>query len=525
MRSYAKVSFSLVALMFLLVVTAAFGAESSPSPYSEADKQPRPGILKAAPARVRFGKVRVITTKAFTLSNKGGVDVTGTVGTVSAPFWISAGGGAFDLTPGQSIKVSVEFAPLTKGNFRQILLISSNAKKGARLKIHLSGKAATAVPAPACASGIGCLTLGTKEDHLLDQGQFGVFCFPDEHMTFMRQSDNSNRFWIAGGATPQGGGAAVASAIGLTTDDFASFMPLTLYDGNAVAGLGPSGPGTENFDADYVGPGTVITASNGTDLLMFYHAENHLFNGVHYEFSPFYSSIGIARSTDNGLTWNRVGQVITGVTPKPTQPPPGALGAAGPSVIVAQGYIYLFYLDVGNYDLFPDVVHVARAPVASDGAPGSWLKYYQGAFTEPGLGGMSTPVQNQVAPDDITKGAFWPDVSYNSCLGRFLMVFQTADGYYYSTSADLVTWTLQDKIFSFSPDIDPNGPWYGYQTLISTDQPNERVTSCSGFLYYAKRANFSAVCQSMYRRPFFFGPPVAPSEGTVRGGAANETCR
>jgi hypothetical protein len=288
------------------------------------------------------------------------------------------------------------------------------------------------------------LTLGSKEENLLEDGQFGMYCVPDEHMTYMRQVDGSARFWVAGGATPPGGGNAVAGAIGLTTTDFSSFSPLTLLDGNAVSGISANRPGSENFDADYVGPGSVIRASNGSDLLMFYHAENHLFDGVHYDTGPFYSSIGLARSTDNGTTWSRVGQVITGITPKPVQPPPGALGAAGPSVIVSGGYIYLFYIDVGNYSVFPDLVHVARSSIASDGAPGTWYKYYEGTFSEPGLGGMSTPVQGQVPPDEVTHGAFWPHVNYNKCLNTFLMTFQTSDDYYYySTSSDLVNWTYR----------------------------------------------------------------------------------
>jgi HYDIN/CFA65/VesB-like, Ig-like domain len=507
--------------VFAFAIGVFFVASAAHSVDVATAKRPKFGVLKANPARVKFGKVSATKTKSFVLKNKGGVDVSGSVGPAIPPFSVHAGAGAFTLAPAQSMGVVIEFAPLAKGAFHCVLVVSSDAKKGAHLKVRLSGRAkgpvatptatTTATPTPtptlACYQTNNCLRLDSTEDHILDQGQFGIYCMPDEHLTYMDQGDGSTRFWIAGGAIPPGGTTAIPSAIGLTTNDFEHFTPLTLFNGNAVAGLAPSGPGTENFDADYVGPGAVITAANGTDLLMFYAAENHLFGDAHYDFSPFYSSIGLARSTDNGVTWNRVGQVITGITPKPTQPPPGALGATGPSVIMSGGYIYLYYLDVGNYYIYPDVVHVARAPVASDGAPGAWLKYYQGAFTEPGLGGLSTPVQGQVPPGEITKGAFWPDVSYNTCLQTFLMVFQTADGYYYSTSPDLLTWTLQGKVFSYSPDFDPNGVWYGYQTLVSPDQSSERVTSCTGYLYYAKRTNYSAVCHSMYRRAYFFGPP------------------
>lgn len=95
------------------------------------------------------------------------------------------------------------------------------------------------------------------------------------------------------------------------------------------------------------------------------------------------------------------------------------------------------------------------------------------------------------------------------------MIFETNDGYYYSTSPDLLTWTLQDKIFSFPGQFDhpqPNDVWYAYQTLISPEQENERTTSRSGYLYYAKRENYSAECQSLYRRPFSFNSvPATPT--------------
>jgi hypothetical protein len=32
------------------------------------------------------------------------------------------------------------------------------------------------------------------------------------------------------------------------------------------------------------------------------------------------------------------------------------------------------------------VLQAARAPVASDGSPGTWMKYYHGSWSEPGIG-------------------------------------------------------------------------------------------------------------------------------------------
>jgi len=339
-------------------------------------------------------------------------------------------------------------------------------------------------------------------------GQFGTEFTPDEHMSYFRRADGSSLVYWAGGIL-----AGPGETVAMTTADFSSFTPLVLRNGNAVSVFSPSGPGTSNFDADYAGPGTVLRAANGSDLLMIYHAENHLFNGIDYPTAPFYAALGLARSTDGGATWTRQGEIITGMTPKPAGTPPrGALGAANPCVVAANGYLYVFYVDIG-YQTGPDVVHLARAPINSDGAPGAWQKWYDGSFGQPGLGGLSTPVQGQVPPGSTTLSAGNPDVSFNGHLQQWVMVFQTADGFYYSTSVDLTSWTVQGRILAFGANNDARQPgqtWYGYPTLISPDQPTEQGTSASGYLYYAKGV-YQVTDHTMYRRAFSFSPaPAGP---------------
>jgi hypothetical protein len=352
---------------------------------------------------------------------------------------------------------------------------------------------------PVCGTGTGTLALGTTEEHLLDDGQFGTEFTPDEHMTYLRQPDGSVRLWIAGDTTTGAG-----QTIGFSTDDFVNLTPLTESNGNAVAGLGPSGPGTENFDADYAGPGSVFTASNGTDLLMIYHAENHEFAGVHYQTVPYYASVGLARSTDNGTNWTSKGAIITGMDPQPTTfPPRSAMGAGNPSAVIANGYIYVFYVDWNLAS--PDSIYVARAPVTSDGAPGSWQKYYNGSFSQPGLGGLSSPVQGPPPPSNTTIYAGSPDVSYNSFLQSYLMLLNSNVGWHYATSPDLLTWTIQPAaIFTYPTpfsSLQTGDTWYDYPTLISPEENNDQTTTCGGHIYYTKGA-WNSTPQTMYRLPF-----------------------
>jgi hypothetical protein len=141
----------------------------------------------------------------------------------------------------------------------------------------------------------------------------------------------------------------------------------------------------------------------------------------------------MARSHDNGLHWQRAGAIINGMQPKSVGTPPrSVMGAGNPSAIIAGGYMYVFYVNLG-YNTGPDQTHVARAPVSSDGKPGSWSKWYRGSFSQPGIGGSSTPVMPRAAPVSQTVWAANGIVSYNSYFHAYLNVFQTAIGLYYAT--------------------------------------------------------------------------------------------
>jgi hypothetical protein len=62
---------------------------------------------------------------------------------------------------------------------------------------------------------------------------------------------------------------------------------------------------------------------------------------------------------------------------------------------------------------------LSRSSVAERGAPGTWTKYYAGAFSEPGIGGKETPVMVARPAAD----ALFPSVTYSNALGEYVMVF------------------------------------------------------------------------------------------------------
>ena len=148
---------------------------------------------------------------------------------------------------------------------------------------------ATFTPLPAPQGSPLTLTsvsLTGAEQTVIAPGPANLEDTPDEHMPYLRQPDGSFKLWASAGG-------ANGTYLFRTSDLGAPGSPTQVF--------APAGAGTTAFDADYAGPGSIFPASNGTDLLMIYHAENHLFSGVDHPGTPFYATIGLARSTDGGL--------------------------------------------------------------------------------------------------------------------------------------------------------------------------------------------------------------------------------
>jgi hypothetical protein len=334
------------------------------------------------------------------------------------------------------------------------------------------------------------------EQNVTMPGATNLMFVPDEHVTYQHQTDGTYRLWAAGGGT--------FGTFGFSTPDLLALTSLAMSNGEPAGVFSPAGAGTAAFDADYVGADSVFTAADGHDVLMIYHAENHLFSGTDYPGTPFYASIGLARSSDGGLTWVRQGQIISGHDPQQaTQPATGA-GALTPSAVERDGYIYVVFREI-DLQSNTSALALARAPIASDGMPGAWQKYDQGAFGSPGLGGTFTPLA--IVLDPTRDGdRRQPSLSFNRYLGTFLITVIGNGGIYVATSADLITWSSSQVILPAPvPDgtVTPTtGPFNWFDDLISPDEPSEATTDQAGFLYYAKGANDGTPHHAMYRRPF-----------------------
>ncbi len=121
-----------------------------------------------------------------------------------------------------------------------------------------------------------------------------------------------------------------------------------------------------------------------------------LYGWVHNETACDYAKSGqthammtIGSSTDYGLTWKIAGPIIRGTDP------PAANKETGDSCMTVvrgqDGFDYAYCLHDGGHSWNGGYTFAARAP-AADPRPGQWKKYFDGAWSEPGVDGKSSPL-------------------------------------------------------------------------------------------------------------------------------------
>jgi hypothetical protein len=121
-----------------------------------------------------------------------------------------------------------------------------------------------------------------------------------------------------------------------------------------------------------------------------------LYGWVHNETACDYAKYGqthsmmtIGASTDYGLTWKILGPIIKGTDPPV---PDKETGDSCMTAVRGQdGYDYAYCLHNGGHSWDDGYTFAARAP-ASDLGPGKWKKYFNGAWSESGVDGKSSPI-------------------------------------------------------------------------------------------------------------------------------------
>jgi hypothetical protein len=347
------------------------------------------------------------------------------------------------------------------------------------------------------------ITLGAPRQlmHEKQPDALGMTGIPDQPLTPILQPDKSYRLFIAGGEI---GGIRGGPGL-ISTKDFITYTPVVGNPKEAQPVLTPScrentdASCADNYDAVYAGVDLVFPSSNGKDLVMIYQGVNKNFA---IQVDGFYSVVALAISTDNGVTWTRRGPIITGSDPKPTNPKPGANGADQSGAIVANGYIYDFYPYFPSRSAEDSTIQAARAPVASDGAPGTWTKYYNGSFgSQPGIGGLGSPV---VPSASACKRPAQPWLAFSTYLNEYVMVFVCKQGWFFSTSADLVTWTVPTQFYTApAPLFGKDQPTDENASLVTPGNAGQ-VIGQTGYVLYASTPAWGKTAHMLWMRPFTF---------------------
>jgi len=236
----------------------------------------------------------------------------------------------------------------------------------------------------------------------------------------------------------------------------------------------------------YMGGGPVYQVPTGMtgagNLLATYHAE--LPNDA------LYAALGLAASSDNGLHWTDLGEIIR-LNQAYAVGLDGFEIGDGPLVLSPDGkYFYLYFPDwTANGTLHTVTpagistttnVSVARAPAASvlEAAFGSphphavpFEKFYKGNWhLQPAIGGAST----DLIPHSAYQG--YLDIHYNSALQRYVMIISNDTNFAYAESVDGLTWTLPASLGTY-------GPIAAYPTAVGLgDDPH--VLGKSFYVYF-----------------------------------------
>ena len=287
-----------------------------------------------------------------------------------------------------------------------------------------------------------------------------------------------------------------------TTSDLRT---LTLIPGIALD-KGPDG----SFDGCPGGgawlESTYTDPSNPLFVRGWYHAETEA--GCDASASTR-KSVGYAESRDGGKTFTKPNYPYNQVITAPSQYTDGLQGSEGDQHVIRVGdYFYMYFVAARD----SHKIHLARSRVSDGGKPGTWYKWYNGSFSQPGLGGESTAIAS-----GSVLGRAW--VSYNSYLREYIGFSWSTTGFGISLSPDGITWrrVTGDILLTnhqFHNRTSSSGVLIEYPSLIGLDG-NPDVQGGQMWLYYMKvdaGASMTGDTRYLIRRSFSIEGSTAPTD-------------
>jgi len=247
----------------------------------------------------------------------------------------------------------------------------------------------------------------------------------------------------------------------------------------------------------YIAGGPVYEDSASGMRLMVYHAEKH-YHGL------YSTDFGLAFSLDpKGKKFYDLGPIITPNIPVGQSP--HSIDMGGGSFVIKDGQFNVYYRDY-LADGGSSQLAVARAPLdelisnSLNGVGTSFTKYYDGGWTEPGIGGKASPLEVG------NPGNWWSSVSYNEYLDQMVLVTSkwqsggTGPDLYLATSPDGLNWSERQPLV-----LDPGEQMY--PTIVGTGA-NPQVTGKSFYVYYTDGNRWSSA--ELARREVTFDPEIPP---------------
>ena len=167
--------------------------------------------------------------------------------------------------------------------------------------------------------------------------------------------------------------------------------------------------------------------------------------------------IGAMVSYDNGYTFQDLGFVLESGDSVDCASQNGYFaGGNGDFTVIADANRNYFYFVYSNYggDVTTQGVAIARMNFGDRFNPGGTVrKYFNGDFTEPGIGGQVTPIfPANVSWASANADAFWgPSVHWNTALNQFVMLL--------NHSCCTPGWPQEGIYLSMNPDIGNPSGW------------------------------------------------------------------
>ncbi|PIR80167.1 MAG: hypothetical protein COU25_01530 [Candidatus Levybacteria bacterium CG10_big_fil_rev_8_21_14_0_10_35_13] len=254
----------------------------------------------------------------------------------------------------------------------------------------------------------------------------------------------------------------------------------------------------------YVGITSVFqTDPNNLDHLWgITHAEERTDRNASGDYT---STVGLVESTSGGLTWEDRGILITGTDVK--APGGGRVSGAGqPSAIynAETDYINGLYIEwpatireKTDPDYKPDQIYAFRMKVNEDGSPGP-VEYW----TENGFSETKENLKPAIpVPEDKPEMIYTalPHLSWNTELNQYIAVGESDNGFWFSKSDDLVTWSSPEIVYDFiqyggQPHsiLQVGGKWDSYPSLLDESQPSSQITGKNGTFVHSSGDNRTA---------------------------------